>query len=222
MNIENIDNSFEKKEYAGSIRRSFAATIDIWIVLITRIIIMQLLGMIWINKQMAFFMQEFREHFGTEFIKNNPEHIDFIIHHRMFYYALVFYAIVIFIGTLYHAYLNSSAWQATIGKRLMKIIIVTQDGEKISLNRGRAHYFLSILPFAFIIYLISYQLNNGLTLFQTVTHSETNVFLGISFILWTQIHMFTKKKTTAYDIICKTVLIKKRTDAKFPWTKKTQ
>jgi uncharacterized RDD family membrane protein YckC len=220
MSIKNfLKKTAEYQKYASSFRRSTAATIDIWLVLFLRIIIMQFLAVIWLNPAIARFLQEFKDHFGTETIKNTPEHVDFIIHNRIFFYGLIFYSIVILIGALYHGFCNSSAWQATIGKRLMKIKIVKEDESQITFARGLAHYFLSVLPFAFILYLMSYQIRNNLNFFQTVTASETNVFLGIMFVIWVQIHLFTKKKTTAYDMICDTVLINGKTAAKFPWSK---
>ena len=226
MNINNFfkktsDKNSETEIYASSFRRGTAAAIDIWLVLFLRVAVMQFLGIVWMNKAITNFMLEFIEHFGTETIKNTPTHIDFIIHHRIFFYALIFYAIIIFVGALYHALLNFSAWQGTMGKRLMKIIIVKTDNSKITFFRALTHYFLSVLPFAFIMYLMTYQLRHNLTFFQTVTSSEINVFLGISFLIWVQIHLFTKDKTTAYDMICKTVLINKKTSAKFPWSKET-
>jgi len=221
----NIKNFFKKKEqekeiYVTSFRRSFAASIDMWLVLFLRVLVMQTLGSLWFNAAIINFMAEFNEHFGTETIKNTREHIDFIIHNRIFFYSLLFYAIVIFVGALYHSYLNSSVWRGTIGKRVMKIIMEKEDGEKISFSTGLWHYFLSILPFAFIIYLVSYQVRNKLSFFQAVTSSEFNVFLGIAFLMWTQIHLFTKRKTTAYDLICKTIFINGRTAAKWPWSQK--
>jgi uncharacterized RDD family membrane protein YckC len=213
----------EEQKYASSFRRSAAATIDIWLVLFLRIAFMQTIGNLWLNSEILKFVQEFNEKFGTESIKNTPEHIDFVVHHRIFFYGLIFYAIVILVGTLYHALLNSSAWQATIGKRLMKIIVVKEpDESRISFQRSTAHYFLSVLPFAFIFYLMAYQIQHNLNFIQTITASELNVFFGIMFVLWLQIHVFTKKKTTAYDMICSTVFLNGRTACKFPWSKNFQ
>jgi uncharacterized RDD family membrane protein YckC len=211
--------SIEKTNYATSMRRSTAISIDIWIVMILRVIVMQLLGTFWLNNEVINFIKAFNERFGTETPKNVPEHIDFIIHHRIFFCALVFYSIIILIGAIYHAYLNSSAWQGTVGKRLTKIMIVKDNDSKITFGCGLGHYFLSILPFAYILYLVSYQLRNNLTFFHAITASEMHVFLGFLFIIWVQIHLFTKKKTTAYDMICKTVFINGKTAAKWPWSK---
>jgi uncharacterized RDD family membrane protein YckC len=220
MNIKELLNKKpEEKKYASSFRRSTASMFDLWIVLFLRVIVMQVLGIVWLNAAITNFVQEFYERFGTEVVKNTPEHIDFIVHNRIFLYGIIFYSIVILVGTFYHAYFNSSSWQGTVGKRLMKIMIAKEDGSKISFKAGFAHYFLSVLPFVFIIYLLSYQLRNHLNFYQALTASELNVFLGIVFVIWVQIHLFTKKKTTAYDMICQTFLINGKAVAKFPWTK---
>lgn len=220
MNIKDfLKKDSEQEKYASSFRRSTAAIIDIWIVLFLRVIIIQTLGTLWLNQEILNFMEKFHEKFGSETIKNTREHIDFIINNRIFFYALIFYAIVIFVGAIYHAFLNSSAWQATIGKRFMKIMIVREPDYKLTFGRAMWHYFLSVLPFAFIFYLMSYQLKNNLNFYQAITSSEINVFLGFAFLIWIQIHLFTKQKTTAYDLICNTLLINGKTAAKWPWNK---
>lgn len=221
MSIEKFINNAPKNssgnEYSGSTRRGFAAMIDAAIVLFIRVFTAQILGIIFVNNAIKEFLTEFQNKFGTEFIKNSPEHIHFVLHHRIFIIGLFFYASVIFVGALYHALLNSSYWQATIGKRLLGIAIEKYDGSKISFGTGLIHYFLSVLPFVFITYLIAFQLSNKLTFYQAATASSLNLFLGVLFIAWTQIHSLTKKKTTAYDLICKTLLVNKRTAAKLPW-----
>lgn len=217
MNIFNKKPEDEK--YAGTLRRGTAATIDVWIVLFIRIVTMQLMGEIWMNRALMNFMQEFNQKFGTETVKDNPEHLSFIINHSIFAQALIFYFITIMVGALYHAYLNSSVWEATIGKRLMKIMITKENDMKITFKRGLLHYFLSLMPFVFLIYLVSYQIRNNLTFYQAITSSEINIFLGILFVMWLQIHIFTKKRTTAYDMICNTNVVKGKTSYKWPWSK---
>jgi len=224
MNIERFmnpksDQDPKKGIYAGSFRRSCAAMLDVTIVLFIRVLTAQIIGMLLVTNELKKFLLEFKDKFGTEFVKNNPDHIDYVLHHRIFLVVLIFYALVIFVGTLYHALLNSSAWQGTIGKRVANIAIEKENGAPISFNLGLCHYFLSVLPFLFIMYLIAYQITHGVTFYQAVTASAFNVFFGVLFLLWTQIHTFTKRKTTAYDLICKTVLVNKKTAAQFPWSK---
>ncbi len=224
MNIERFLNNISNKKdqtlpYSSSARRSTAAMIDALITLIIRGVTVQILGMLFIVSQLQKFLVEFRDKFGTEMVKNTPEHISFVMHHRITLIILLVCAAVIFIGALYHALLNSSAWKATLGKRLMGITIEKEDGSSISFYLALFHYFLSILPFVFIFYLLSYQITHNTTFYESVTASTANIVFGLLFLLWTQIQSFTPKKVTAYDIICKIILVNKKTAAKFPWSK---
>ena len=212
-----MDTNISDKKYVSSFKRAAAISVDIFIVGFARIIFAQLLGMLVINKMIIDFIQEFQAYFGTETIKNNPDHIGFILNHKIFYVILCFYFAILMIGALYHAYFNSSKWQATIGKRMMKIMLVSKDGQKITFMRALAHYVLSILPIIYIIYLLGYQASHKASFFQAITASEASVFFGFVFLLWVQIQSFTKQKTTAYDIICKTIVIEGKSGSKFPW-----
>ncbi|MBP7709792.1 MAG: RDD family protein [Rickettsiales bacterium] len=221
----NISKLFEKlakpteAKYVKASRRGFASAIDFWIVLLLRVVALQILGKLWFEKKILILREDFIAKFGTEVPKKTPEHLNFIIHSDAFLCAAIIVLIIVLIGAFYHSYFNSSAWQGTIGKRLMKILIVKEDEEKISFSRASAHYFLSILPLIFIAYLLSYKARYQVTFFQAITASEFNIFLAIVLAGWLQIHLFTKKKTTAYDLICGTILINGKSDKKFPWSK---
>jgi len=204
-------------KFVSAHKRSAAASIDITIVAIIRIFAAQLIGALWINKMIADFLLEFRDHFGTEVIKSDPSHIEFITHHKIFHSMIIFYFIIVMIGAVYHSYLNSSMWQGTIGKRIMKIMIISDEGKKISFLNGLAHYFLSLLPFVFIIYLAAYQNIHQITFFAAILDSKVNIFFSALTAIWVQAHIFTKKKTTIYDLICRTIFIEGKTQVKFPW-----
>ncbi len=164
------------------------------------------------------FVEAFQNEFGTDSPKNNPEHINFIIHHPIFFYMIAFYAIILMIGAVYHSYLNSSAWCGTFGKRAMKIMILRKNELTLTFGRGLIHYFLSIMPFIFIFYIVGYQAKYQIGLFDALS-SGFNMIFGIVFVLWIQIQIFTKNKTTAYDLIANTVLVNGKTAAKWPWSK---
>lgn len=218
---QNYKNNSDEIVYAASIKRSFASGIDMLLVLLLRSIVIQIIGIAYLDRVWRGFFLEFYNKFGTQTVKKTPEHIYFVTHHQVFYITLLSIIIVIIVGAFYHAYLNSSSWQATVGKRVMKIIMVKEPyNSRLSFSLAFWHYFLSILPFVFIAYLINYQISHDLTFFQVITASNFNLFLGFVFIAWVQIHLFTKKKTTAYDLICKTVLMDGKTTAKFPWDNK--
>jgi uncharacterized RDD family membrane protein YckC len=222
MNIKNLLSKLTKThdiKYVGSFRRSTASLIDIWIVIFLRATTMHLFGKFWLEEKFIKLKQDFVTNFGTDTPKNTPEHINFIINSDAFLCLVISIMIVILVGALYHAYFNASAWNATIGKRIMKIMVLKESGLKISFLRAISHYFLSILPFIFIAYLLSFKAHNQVSFYSAITASELNVFLTLLFIIWMQIHLFTKKKTTIYDMICNTVLVRGRTATRFPWGK---
>ena len=208
-----------ENNFVGSTKRSIASAIDTVIVLIVRILFIEIIGKIWIEPILLKFNAEFKEKFGTETPKRTPEHIEFMYQHELYYHIFALFVIIVLIGTLYHSALNSSSWRATIGKRLMGIAIVKNNLMPLSFKRALLHYFLSILPFFYIFYIISYQMKNDVEIYQAITGSYENIVFGIIFMLWLQIHLFTKNKTTAYDLICNTIFINKIFDAKMPWSK---
>jgi uncharacterized RDD family membrane protein YckC len=210
----------KKIEFPSYFTRATGAAIDIIIVLVIRGLTMTFLALIWLNQAIYKFIQDFREKFGTEQPKSSPEHIDFIKNHEIILHFFFFYLITFLIGMIYHAYLNSSSWQGTIGKRIMGITLVKNNGFKISFFRGMLHYLLSVLPFFFLFYLIFYQYSNNVSLYQAITGSTTNIILGLVFLLWTELNLFTKNKTTIYDIICNTTIIINKPKHKWPWSKK--
>lgn len=222
MNIKNLLSKlpqFHDSKYVGSFRRSTASLIDIWIVIFLRAATMHLLGKFWLESKFIALKQNFVTTFGTDTPKNTPEHVNFIINSDAFLCLAISILIVILVGALYHAYFNSSSWNATIGKRIMKVMILKESGLKLSFLRAASHYFLSILPFVFITYLLSFKAHNQISFFKAITASELNLFLTLLFIIWMQIHLFTKKKTTIYDMICNTVLVRGRATSKLPWGK---
>jgi uncharacterized RDD family membrane protein YckC len=66
-----------------------------------------------------------------------------------------FFSLVAFLGQwLYYAIMESSAWQATIGKRALGIIVTDDHGQRISFGRATGRYFAKIL--SAIVLLIGY------------------------------------------------------------------
>jgi uncharacterized RDD family membrane protein YckC len=221
MTDESSSNSeiIDKKSLVGTFKRGVASAIDSVIVLFARIFFIETIGRAWAEPSLIKFSQEFKDKFGTETPKNTPDHLDFIYNHEVFTKFMILFFLTIMIGAFYHAYLNSSSWRATIGKRTLGIIIVKKNLLPLSFSRAILHYFLSVLPFVYVFYLVSYQIKFNLTIHQAITASPGNIFFGILFMLWVQIQVFSKNKTTAYDLICNTIFIHQITEAKKPWSK---
>jgi uncharacterized RDD family membrane protein YckC len=58
---------------------------------------------------------------------------------------LVLLLISFILGWLYYAGLESSSWQGTVGKRLMRIVVTDQYGRRISFGRASGRFFAKIV-----------------------------------------------------------------------------
>lgn len=207
--MQNQSTDFNQQlQYAGSFRRSFASAIDMVISNFIRVIVATGLGTLWFGKKVAEFQDAFKEKFGVEIIGRNQEQVEFFIHHPVFKSALLFFFIIFLSGALYYIILNASLWHATIGKKLMKIIVIKNDGEKLTLLESIAYYLLSLVPWLFIFHILIYQLVNNVNIYNAIVHNTFNLIFGLITLMWLQIHLITKKKTTAHDLICNTIVVK--------------
>ncbi|MFO0962064.1 MAG: RDD family protein [Phycisphaerales bacterium] len=62
-----------------------------------------------------------------------------------FFTGLLANVAIVFVGWLYFAMLESSAKQATIGKRLLGIVVTDEHGQRISFVRATGRYFAKVL-----------------------------------------------------------------------------
>jgi uncharacterized RDD family membrane protein YckC len=106
---------------------------------------LQTLNNVYVGEFINDFINEFEQNFGTRTPKGTLEHVEFIMNHSIFIYALIIIFITILIGGIYHAYFNSSSWQATIGKKLMKIKVVDLNGHRISFGQAIGRYLSKIV-----------------------------------------------------------------------------
>jgi uncharacterized RDD family membrane protein YckC len=64
--------------------------------------------------------------------------------------SVFFYVVVAFAGQwLYEAWLTSSSWQGTIGKRVLRLKVVDEAGNRISFGRATGRFFAKILSSMF-------------------------------------------------------------------------
>jgi uncharacterized RDD family membrane protein YckC len=64
--------------------------------------------------------------------------------------SVFLYVVVAFAGQwLYEAWLTSSAWQGTIGKRVLRLKVVDEAGNRISFGRATGRFFAKILSSMF-------------------------------------------------------------------------
>lgn len=199
----------QELKYVGSFKRGFAAAIDVLIANLIRAVVVTILANLWLNQQIINFLADFKTKFNTEIIGKDPEKIQFLMQHSVFKSTLLFCLIVFLSGAAYYILSGCSRWQGGIGKKLMKIIIIKNNGEKITFLESASHYFLSIVPWVFIFYLFTYQMMHGISTYESITGNLFNLIFGLITLSWLQIHLITKKKTTAADLICKTKVVER-------------
>jgi len=207
----------ERAKFASPFRRSFSSGIDMFLVLILRVITIQVCGSLWYRDQMTKFLSDFQAQFGTQTPKSTESHVSYILGHPFVTHTLILVSVIIFVGVIYYTFFNSSKWQATPGKRLMSLRMVKNNDKDIGFTLALIHYLLSIMPFAYVFYLVFYKIHNDINFYQAITSSRFNLAVGVFFVMWIQIQIFTKKKSTIYDIICNTQWIKHKTNSKYPW-----
>jgi uncharacterized RDD family membrane protein YckC len=226
MNTNNFLFNFNVKEenhetvkYATSSRRMFSGSIDCFVVLILRALFLQTLNNSYTINFFNNFIDEFERNFGTRTPKGTVEHIEFIMNHSIFIYALIIIFITIFIGTIYHAYFNSSNWRATIGKRIAGIVVVDKDYERISFMTGIYHYFLSLAPIIFIIFILFYSQKNKYEIYDVFSKNHFLTILGLLLFIASNGNAFSKKRINFFDYLMKIEFHLGRTENKLPWTK---
>ena len=219
FNFNIINEDIPKKTYASPSRRALAGIIDCFIVLVLRACFLNFLNNKYFLKLINNFINDFEKTFGTRTPKGTAEHIEFIMSHSIFIYALIIIFMTISIGAIYHAYFNSSNWLASIGKRIVGIQVVNNNHEKISFNTGIFHYFLTIIPILFFMYVFVYSHKNNYELFETFSKNKILMILGLLLLISSHGNAFSKKKINLFDYLAKIEFHIGRTKNKMPWSK---
>jgi uncharacterized RDD family membrane protein YckC len=68
--------------------------------------------------------------------------------------TLLFLVATLAVDWLYHAIMESSSWQGTVGKKGLNLVVARSSGERISFGRATGRYFAKIL--SALILLIGY------------------------------------------------------------------
>jgi uncharacterized RDD family membrane protein YckC len=188
-------------------------------VLFLRACFLQILNDFYLSKLFYNFLNDFENKFGTREPKGTHEHVGFVLHHPIFIYSLIIIIFVILIGAIYYSYLNSSSWQATIGKRIAKIIVVNNDSEKISFTTGIYHYLLNLIPIIFLILVLIYSQKNKYNIYETFSKNQFLTICGFLVLVASNCSFLNKKKLNFFDYLLKIEFHQGKTQSKMPWTK---
>ncbi len=105
----------------------------------------------------------------------------------------IFLIATILIGSAYHILLNCSKWSATVGKRVCNIVMVTNEGKRLSFWQSFSHYFLSLVPWLFVIYIMIFASQNKFSIYDAITKDLTNILFGILVAVWINSNSLLKK-----------------------------
>jgi len=220
FNFSKDKNSAEDNEieYATPFKRSLSSAIDILIVMLIRGFFLQIIGNIFFINTVQNFYLEFEQKFGTKTPKSTPEHLEFIYSHQVFFQGLTLIALTILIGALYYAYFFSSKWQASIGKRILKIKVVNKNNhEKIKFSDGFYYYFLTLVPYFFVIILFIYISKNNYSIYQVFREVPAFAIIGFLILVAVNMSSFNKRKINFFDYLMDFELHRDITKSKYPW-----
>ncbi len=121
LSVSNISSDVE---YAGFWLRFLAGIVDI---------VLEALGALLITLAINFILQRFGHAFGID--RWNAK-----------VFAGFAYIPILAVGSwIYCALMESSSWQATVGKRVLGLQVTTGDGERLSFGTATARHFMKFL-----------------------------------------------------------------------------
>ena len=204
---------------ANPLRRFVASTIDIVIVFLIRVFFAQVLMVVYLAERMKILADDYKAFYNTDTI-DSPENLQFIFDHAVFSDIITFVFALLFIGSLYYAFFNSSKFHATIGKRLLSVEVLNSDYSKLSFLKALLIYFISLTPVIFMFYIFSFSAQTGITILQSMFSNIYHIILTILIILLSGTYSMGFRRYPGFDIILKVVLLNNKSDkAKFPWEK---
>ena len=201
---------------AGTLRRTAATTIDILIVFFIRVFFAQILAIFWISERLVLLSEDFKNFFGTEVI-DSPDKVAFIQSHPVFSDFMIFIAIVTIIGSVYYAYMHSSSYHATIGKRLMKVEVLNMNYTKLSFHKSILIYCFSLIPIIYGAYIMVYTYSAKISLITSMFHNIYNIIFTLIIIALSTSFSSGLRKLMGFDIVLKIVYLRNKTNAKYPW-----
>jgi len=217
--LNNLLQSFNQnnllKNQLTHINKTFAGMIDFLLILPLRIAIVS----IYLQPKINVFLQDFSAKFGNKITEETPEHLQFFAQHPI--YGQMFLAIFIFIGIglIYNIYFHSSNWQATIGKRLLKIIVNNKNNQKLTILHSIKYYFINNLSIIYATFLFINLAKSKSNIYQIIT-GNIYFLAGGAFLIFSFYYgLFSKQKLSFLDLLADTRFASGRTNYKFPWSK---
>lgn len=203
---------------ASPIRRSLATVIDIAIVLFVRVIFAQILALLWISERLMQLSEDYKNFFGTDVI-DSTDKAAFIQSHPVFGEFMMFVMILILVGSLYYAYMHSSRYHATAGKRLMGVEILNMDYSKLSFAKAFLCYYFSLLPIIYATYIMTYTYSMKTNLISAMFANVYNGLFTVTIIALAAFFSSGLRRHMGSDLVLQIVYLNNKTKAKYPWSR---
>ncbi|MGA2371269.1 MAG: RDD family protein [Candidatus Korobacteraceae bacterium] len=123
-NSNTVTNPPDTTEYAGFWLRVWAGAVDICI---------EALGALVLTLAIDFVLRRFGRGFGIDPWNSKV-------------FTGVCFIVILAVGSwLYSAFFESSAWRATLGKRLLGLQVITSDGDRVSFGKATERHLMKFL-----------------------------------------------------------------------------
>ncbi len=193
---DSINRSSKKHEYPSMFRNTLSFIVDSMILSVIRIFII-IASTIFINGYRKEFVIKFQTIYGeiSSFDISMAFHRNLLLQSKFGKSIILLAVICVLVGMIYHAYMLQTKWCATFGRRISKVYITDQFGNKMTTIRSIIRTILNYLPWFFP--LIAYFLWNS--------YKGVSITLLVISCFWSDAYLFCGKRIAIHDIILKTI-----------------
>lgn len=118
---------------------------------------------------------------------------------------------------IYFAAMESSPWQATLGKRLLRIVVTDMDTQRLTFRHALARTWIKLLPWELIHVALNLLPNGGLNEQGMIEPSRLQLIgFTVSMFLvgsWLVTLMLTPRAQSVHDVMARTLVLKRPTAA---------
>ncbi|MBK6939568.1 MAG: RDD family protein [Planctomycetes bacterium] len=116
---------------------------------------------------------------------------------------------------IYFAAFESSSWQATLGKRLLRIVVTDMDTQRLSFRHALVRTWIKLLPWELIHVALNVLPNGGLNEQGMIEPSRLQLIgFTVSMFLvgsWLVTLMLTPRAQSVHDVMARTLVLKRPT-----------
>ena len=197
-------------KYASPLKRSIAFNIDVMITIFIRVISFQILAFFTISEEVNLLREEIQGAIDSGILNENDQQSFFnFVYNSQYFQEIMKYIptillIIFIIGGIYYPIMETSKKCSTIGKRIMKIVVIDKNGKKLTFIQSLFRYLINFIPLIMLFYIVSKISVKSFDLF-------TILICFVTFF-WYHISSFNKEKSTLTDMLSNSIAIEGKKD----------